>query len=236
MISDKFLDKYDIGSFYMKIHEISLTKDIQQVRDTMPLIDIFGRYGWQYLGKGNEAAVAQHPNKDYVIKVFESASPFKEFYKICQEHPNIHYPKFLSKIKIVPNTQNYWSFVRMEKLQKINDSTLLGKYFPEVIYTLDSALKARLKSGLGGGMHEVIEDHVIKRFGKNIWDRSGRRLQVNKEILWTVHQSITDTWKEAVKHITDKAVELNLGRLDLHASNFMTRGSTLVILDPLQGI
>jgi hypothetical protein len=117
----------------MKIQELELTKNLKRsiYADGNDLAQILSEYGWRVIGYGVEGAVAEHPKKSYVLKLFPTKSKYVEFVEFVQEHQsNPHLPKFSRYVRKVPGTK--FSYVRMEKLNHITLIKLIRRYMPEL--------------------------------------------------------------------------------------------------------
>jgi hypothetical protein len=211
----------------MKISELKIRHDLKQALSTIDVEAIIKKYGWQFLGSGMEAAVAEHPQYKYVLKVFRSGSVFQEFYSVCMQYPNTHWPKFFSSIKPVPGTDNYWKYVRMEKLQETDHHTLQRDYISELVFLYYTAFDANLDGGLGAEMNYLIGDVVSDKYHIDI-TKDGEK---NPEI-WDYVKQPSGDWVDAATLLVAKAKELGLHRLDLHVGNFMLRDRTLIFSDP----
>ena len=209
----------------MQINEISISQDIK----TLLISDIeklIAKYNWHFLGSGHEAAVAEHPNKTYVLKIFKAESFYNYFVRLAQHYQNNpHFPKFYSKVKTIPGA-SHWHFIRMEKLEPITDELLLSEYQPELFYLCESAKKALLPGGL------MMYNKELKAIAGKEYNFDYNPLQKPQPEIWEYVSQPWEKWKQAADAVTKQAARLKLLNLDLHEANFMRRGETLVFLDP----
>lgn len=211
----------------MKIHELQLTRDVKKLNpDDME--NILQKYGWKLLGSGNDAAVAQHPNKRYVLKLFLSDSNYTKFVEIAKDNiGNPHFPKFSRYIKPIPHNAQF-SYVRMEKLKPVTSKILEKLFVPEMVELRIIGLKHNINVGV---MPDFIAHHYLINNDFKFEDlhHIDRILEIRK----TFDHPVDDTWIVACNAIAEAGKGLNHTRLDLHSGNFMQRGKkTLVILDP----
>lgn len=111
----------------MNLNELEITRKLKKMprgTDTgAHLADIVYAHGWTLLGKGAEAAVAEHPQKGYVLKIWPINSLYTKFVRMVQKYPNPHFPQFSKVMKPIPGTK--FSYVRMEKLVKVTQYDIL---------------------------------------------------------------------------------------------------------------
>lgn len=212
----------------MKLSELTLSKDLQHASSAWNHVDILqgilARNGWHMLGKGAEAAVAEHPRKSYVLKIFTSSSKYVKFVQFVQNHSqNPHLPKFSRYVKQVPGTN--FSYVRMEKLSGISKDEIARKYVPYLITLAQAGDETRthiLNWNLESKMHEALEAQ-----GWNSQD------PVNYDHMYElVGGAPPQDWQDIVHEMATYAKEMGIDSWDLHAANFLLRGETLVIADP----
>ena len=202
----------------MKIQELEITRTIQRLRDPG---EILRKAGWEVLGAGMDGAVAEHPSKPYVLKLFVSNSAYVPFVHYVQTHQsNPHLPRFNRYVKKVPGT--HLSYVRMEKLKNLDEDQVIETHPGEVLslYTIARVygqwvepafvrpLLARLELARLPQLNEI--ENVCRE--KNI-------------------QPPSQGWLQAVTDLVMMSQSQHLG-WDLHLNNVMLRGSTLVITDP----
>ncbi len=78
--------------------------------------------GWELYGEGYNANVYGKDSSNYVLKVFESDTPYRKFLELITKHQNPHFPVIKGNFKI--NSRYY--AVRMEKLASIGYGSDLG--------------------------------------------------------------------------------------------------------------
>ena len=200
-----------------KLNELQLTKQFKQKNWLSFGKDaerILNQNGWNVLGIGAEGAVAEHPNKMYVLKLFIKKSLYNHFVNLVQRSTNIHFPYFSRFVKPVPGTM--YNYVRMEKLTPINSQILLDKFFPElcdVDYVFPTGFGNSTPAvSLYSSFAQIFYDEYNNDFSKVIKDK---------------HQP-SQQWVDALEAI--KKLKLPI---DLHSGNFMLRGNILVITDPV---
>jgi hypothetical protein len=209
----------------MKILELELTKQLKS-RRYVSWQDIFHDHGWRFLGQGIEATVGRHPQKPYVVKVFDRDTAYPDFVQLVQQHQNNpHFPQFSRYVRPVPGTA--FSYVRMEILTPIDDNTILEvPYLSQMAYLYVASVSQGLEFHQSWSAQVGMRlRHMVKG---NVFDPT------TQQTLWKDIGEPESSWK--------KAVDLVLGRyskgtkwpsrLDMHPGNFMLRGTTLVITDP----
>lgn len=220
---------------------------------------VLAKYGWKLLGTGTEAAVAEHPTKDYVLKVFLSKSNFKQFVKFVVDHKgNPHLPIFISGSEAndmlpiqenrrmtipgimsnIPGTR--YSFIRIERLDKISERNLMKNYAPEMLYVYLEGLKLGLP-GVREEMYTAMRQKImiwnqLQGKPKAAIDAFIRTLVVDTDQrtqLWEkLGRSPDAAWVSVVQELFPFTKTMNRRGLDLDANNVMLRGNTLVIIDP----
>jgi hypothetical protein len=240
----------------MKIDELQLKKDIQQLKNPE---DVLRKYGWKVIGIGMEAAVAEHPNKNYVLKLFEDNSNYKTFVKFALNHKgNPHVPVFfrgsetkeLSKIderstisipgimSTIPGTD--YSYVRMEKLAKITEKDLINRYSPEMMVLYLNGIKHNT-TGLNHELRQAMRNKIIVRFKLMTASKSANTAfiqdlandQSKQQELWVkMGRQPDDAWFNIADDLLQLSRQLKTRGLDIHEDNVMLRGNTLVITDP----
>ena len=114
----------------MNLSEIGLKQNIKSIDDARAILHY---YKWEVLGSGIGGAVAQHPKKPYVLKLFTRDPGYKLFLKFIQENEgNRHLPRINRQIRQIPGTEYY--YVRMERLTPISLGELYGLYQPEGLF------------------------------------------------------------------------------------------------------
>lgn len=224
----------------MLIKELKLTKVLQgdainpYEGESSDLKNILKQNGWEILGQGQEALVAEHPNKSYVLKLFYTNSKYVNFVEHVKDNQsNPHYPKFSRYIKNVPGTE--YSYVRMEKLSKTNASEIMNDHFPELCALYMEGKKRELQS-LGSDLWlSYIPDKIKELYDVNLRPKDGKPPSFPEDINKTmkdITKNVDRSWFEVCHDIVDLAKELRLKWLDLRDENFMKRGSTLIVADP----
>jgi hypothetical protein len=217
----------------MHINELTITN---QLKDVGPwdhagsLKKILTRHGWKSLGTGAEAAVAMHPQKAYVLKIFNSDSKYVQFVEFVQAHQsNPHLPRFSRYVRPVPGTE--FSYVRMEKLMKVTHTQLLttyAAYLAEMMAMGQVAEFSMLADDLGMRM----EDNLM-HMGYEAADLLDFEQQ--DEIYQKLGGQPPHTWSQVLGDLADYSEHVDVASWDMHEDNFMRRGKTLVIVDPFYG-
>lgn len=215
----------------MQIDELTLTHELKAAGDEWDappaLKKILSRHGWESLGTGAEAAVAEHPQKAYVLKIFNSDSNYVNFVKFVQRHTaNPHVPRFSRYVRQVPGTE--FSYVRMEKLQPITHEALVNNYtnYLAEMVSLSSVVDMNLVNDeLADGVKYKLED-----IGYTTADLLDPEQQ--PAIYAKLGGEPPSSWTHIVSEMAEYSEHVDVGRWDMHEGNFMTRGSTLVIVDP----
>jgi hypothetical protein len=184
--------------------------------------EILREHGWKLLGTGAEAAVAAHPSKPYVLKIFKNSSRYNHFVKFVDHYPsNPHLPKFSRYVRPVPGTG--FNYVRMEKLEKVDHDQLLKEYHSYLLMMLEVGEHARFQT-LGDDLTFDVEE-FLKESSLD-----------SKETKQLVYQKIggapPQTWTELIKDLVIYSKQRGVKEWDMHAANFMRRDKTLVITDP----
>lgn len=217
----------------MKLDEIEARKKLQALSSLSqddPIAElgsIFEDHGWTLLGTGAEAAVATHPSRPYVLKVFEKESLYTKFVNFVESHPtNPHVPKFSRYVRPVPGTD--YLYVRMEMLQSVNRAQLVKDYFP-YIFQMNQMGNANNVTTLPYSMFAAM-DKVMDHWGFAAvsFDDPTSTEAVYQRAGGPPPQS----WTQVIKDLITYSKQHNIRRWDMHAANFMTRGNTLVISDP----
>jgi hypothetical protein len=199
-----------------QINEIEIRTALKGSRHPQSAKDVLTKHGWNILGRGIEALVAAHPKKPYVLKLFPKNSEYRWFVQYCQTNPNNPYlPKFSRYVRPVPGTG--YSYVRMEKLQHISDSTLIKSFAPYLCV-----------------LHELFDDRSDDIFWNLGYDHAA--------FAGIVHNIYDDqeacaadappAWISTVQDLIRIMQQHNLTQFDLHSENVMLRGNQLVITDP----
>lgn len=216
----------------MHITEITLTHELKSATTKLDharaLKKILTRHGWKSLGTGAEAAVAMHPQKAYVLKIFNSDSRYTQFVQFVQAHAtNPHVPRFSRYVRQIPGTE--FSYVRMEKLQKVTHAQLLNTYAAYLAEMLAQSQVMDL-SMLSDKLAMDLEDNKLMALGYNAEDLLDPDQQ--DEIYSKLGGHPPPTWSQVLSDLGDYSEQVDVAGWDMHADNFMRRGKTLVIVDP----
>jgi hypothetical protein len=207
----------------MNLNELEITKEIRTER----LVDVIEKYGWHLLGQGIEGNVAEHPQKNYVLKIWPRSSKYGKFVEFCQHHQNNpHVPQFSRFTRPVPGTS--FSYVRMEKLTPVSTERLVNGYKSELIYLwLWGKMQGvtTLTSDIGDEIREIIADEGIFVGGLT-------SLEDDLHDLWAKFGWPEPSWIKICEELVAYAKQQGYSFFDLHTYNFMTRNGYLVILDP----
>lgn len=109
----------------MQLAELQLKRELKAIGKLnygfgTELSNLLRERGWTVLGRGSEAAVAEHPSKPYVLKIYPTGSLYTKFVDLAQRVPqNPHFPKFSREQRKIPGT--LFSYVRMEKLARVTE-------------------------------------------------------------------------------------------------------------------
>jgi hypothetical protein len=210
----------------MQLREIELTKIFKQEFATAQRI--LRAAGWQVLGSGVEGAVAMHPRREYVLKLFDSDSPYKYFVGYAQQHKeNPHLPRFSRYVRPVPGTN--WSYVRMEELKPLGASFDTAREYLMMFYPgeawymryVELITNKDLNAGLDKLDDKILVDQIeaIKKGNLSYLDLC-KLLRI---------RPADNQWQLAITDI----VHHKWGYFDIHPRNMMLRGETLVITDPV---
>ncbi len=216
----------------MHITEITLKHELERAAldpwNRISLVkQVVEKHGWHILGTGAEAVVAEHPQKAYVLKIFDTDSRYEAFVEFVRYHAtNPHLPKFSRYVKRVPGTE--FSYVRMEKLRPTTPRTLANKYAPHIAYMiiLSDVVHRNL---VGDNVAEALKNRLVQ-LGYTVADL--KRKDTQEEVLEALGGWPPADWQEVVSELSEYSEEADTGNWDLHAENFLVRGNTLVIADP----
>lgn len=215
----------------MQIKEITLRHELKAAGDeneiTATLSNILTKYGWNMLGTGAEGAVAEHPQKAYVLKIFNSDSNYVNFVDFVQHHTaNPHVPKFSRYVRPVPGTE--FSYVRMEKLQPITHEALVNNYTNHLaeMVAMSSVVHMNL---VGDELADGVR-HKLEGIGYTTADLLDPEKQ--PQIFKQLGGEPPYSWTHIVSEMADYSENVDVGHWDMHDGNFMTRDNTLVIVDP----
>lgn len=206
----------------MNINEISLTKNI---KDLVTPRAILSQYGWEVLGTGLNAAVAQHPHKPYVLKLFLNDPGYLKFIQFIEANKgNKHLPVINKTVKKIPGTR--LSYVRMERLNPISEHYLWKKYRSDITYLGLLALKNDLLISFST-QNNIIDSLNAQNINTSILRK------VKFDDVWTAFKiRPTNSWMDISEKLVDFADSNGIDMLDIHSQNFMLRNQTLVITDP----
>lgn len=209
----------------MKLNELTIKQDINSelANNTeygKAAEEILKKYGWNVLGTGSEGAVAEHPNKNYVLKFFKSDSSYCKYITgvVMYLPNNIHVPRISRQMKTLKGTK--FNYICMEKLSEL-DRNNVSTFIPE-FYTLSKI------SYQNGFLYEPpISILSAKKYyySYNIDEDIYGKNNINKP---------NDDWFELCHLLIKRKKQINT-LFDLHEGNFMVRGNTLVITDPYYG-
>lgn len=209
-----------------------LLNGIKGDSDLDKLSSIVSSHGWEILGQGQDAVVAEHPNKNYVLKIFLRNSVYRKFVDYSQKNQsNPHVPKFSSLVRDIPST-NY-SYVRMEKLSEFSSDT--DHFGANICYL--TAMLIKLGSYVSEDFPEIISDLIEPEDDDDFSDETN--LFSNLEYA-VEHNKLNNIWKilgerpdkSWVKIINDLTKLVNGNQLDMNLSNIMSRGNIMIISDP----
>lgn len=210
----------------MQISELQITKQLKK-RGPVYWKQVVEQHGWTLVGQGNEAVVVQHPQKPYVLRIFSRDNPYVDWVKLVQTHQqNPHFPKFSRYVRPIPGTE--MNYVRMEILEPVTKIQLMKNHLPELAYLYIQT------SLLGLEFHydfaPTVGVHLRELSRGSIFDK-----QIQSE-LWEKIGTPDALWKQAVDLLLDLHQKGTSwpSDIDMHEGNFMLRGPTLVITDPLK--
>ena len=190
----------------MNIFEIELGKQLRQMSQHSvghQLADLLKSYGWKVLGRGSEAAVAEHPREPYVLKIWPAYSGYTKFVSMVQTSPNPHFPKFSRVQSRIPGTG--FNYVRMEKLLPVAQYDLLVD------------------------MQDCF--CVLKNILEKTGDPVPDWIQTNQDHIQCA--PMTPQAREVVSTIVKLRRKIGANKLDLWPRNIMRRGNVWVITDPV---
>jgi hypothetical protein len=211
----------------MKINELEISNQLKDPKfDITDMKGLFSQHGWEFLGSGVEASVAKHPNKQYVLKVFNTNSHYRLFVKFCEQHKgNLHVPKFNRYVKEIPNTP--YSYVRMEELEAIS-YIRYDEFLSELCVMVHYLQNSRIKFN---NWPLVKLFYSFSRLPYKIDDLKNKKILM--KLLTTKFDHVPDnSWFTICSDLMKDAKSNGIKYIDLHDDNFMKRGNTLVITDP----
>lgn len=206
----------------MRLKELQLSKDLKDKYATPA--EILKKYGWDFINNGVFGAVAKHPNKDYVLKLFRDDSGYLEFVEFALHYQNVHLPRISKEARKIPGTDYY--YVRMEELTPVSGSELASTYFPEIIYLTVIAAQQDME------ITDLLLDIVIDKLDRMGVDHTiFRKINLN-DMFNMLGEKPDAAWMNLVNALIKYGHSINEPYLDLHDENFMKRGNTLIINDP----
>lgn len=133
------------------------------------ILGFFNKHGFDYVGQGSFGLVMEHPNLDYVIKIFDARGDigYIEFVRFALRYPyKTHLPRFIGKPKQIDGR---WYVIRMETLKPISYelSIEVGKLWRKTrdIYNSSSINlpedTIESLSDLFGAMSEIMNEKKI---------------------------------------------------------------------------
>lgn len=204
----------------MNLRELEISTKLSQIGHpaSYKLHRIMSDHGWNILGTGMEATVAEKPGAPYVLKVFPATSKYVLFVQFCQQHAhNPHLPRFSRYVRPVPHTT--FSYVRMEKLKPVQETMLMRSYAP-YLCAVDHVFRSEDRS-------PVFWNHAMSR-----WDLDELPEKRGYADLAACAQKAPASWRQVVEQLVQLMQAQQMKQFDLHSNNMMLRGSTLVITDP----
>lgn len=211
-----------INKYRMKIKELRISRDVKELESPRKILST---HGWHVLGAGVEGAVAEHPNKSYVLKLFNSSSKYVEFVNFVKSHQdNPHLPKFGRYVRPVPGSD--YSYVRMEKLSSVEEYELIENYLPEM-----AQLYIKFDEfGRGYGANNLFIR--VKNNLKYYWQDFRPESKEDLQTMWDkLGRKPDSSWEAICEELTQFKSKSSV-ELDLHNDNFMLRKKVLVITDP----
>lgn len=204
----------------MNLQELEISTKLSQIGHpaSYKLHGIMRDHGWNILGTGMEATVAEKPGAPYVLKVFPKASRYAQFVQFCQQHgDNPHLPRFSRYVRPVPHTP--FSYVRMEKLKPVRGAALLNTY-AEYMCAVDQVFRSEDRT-------PVFWNHAMSR-----WDLDELPEKQGYTDVAACAQQAPSTWIKLIERLVSLMQAQGIKQFDLHPDNMMLRGTTLVITDP----
>jgi hypothetical protein len=65
----------------MLINEITIRQELEGALSPEAVLNILQNYGWHKVGVGAEATIVEHPKFSYVLKIYDTHSKYKFFYR-----------------------------------------------------------------------------------------------------------------------------------------------------------
>ena len=206
---------------FTKINELKKdSKVISTIRDLdvdstirhPNITDIMSDRGWTMVGSGAMGGVFIHPNYEYALKIFSKKDfCYLSFAREVMNSSNPHFPKFKGN----PVKIGHFIALRLEKLTPITVEEYQSYYgllaYVSVNDIFDNWSVRRGLSHLKTDMPDVDLKKVADNFEKE-----------NPQFVGALN-------------ITTKIAKKFTCELDMHYGNFMKRGNTWVIIDPVIG-
>lgn len=198
------------------------------------LMHEFEKSGGKHIGSGKYGQVFEHPNWNYVIKVFPNDPEYLSFARFAYKNPHPSFPKLWGPPqRIVPfykrTTSNAVEYIaRIEKLYPLQDKELLTY----IVKNWQDAISY---------FHAVKTGDVNKEDERTIYPTARERRQgiEPKTITVKLFQPIEDAFQKypKLKNLYEAIylVATNIkASLDIHANNIMQRqNGDLVLIDPV---
>ena len=204
--------------------------------------DLLEQKGWTKLGEGSFGIVFGHPQKNYVIKLYEYDPYYDIFLNFAEKNQkNPHIVKMRKTIYRGEYARGYVNAVMLEKLKPLADRRIF-----KIIFEFFNALK---ELNLNDAPTESILSEVkiilgqkresLARMGKGDAKFIRRRMiNMNKvssllDILNRKQPKLIETLIDLAKFVEKNGAEG--GGFDMHSENVMIRPSTgeIVITDPI---
>ena len=204
----------------MNLRELDISTKLSQIGHPVSykLHGILKDHGWNILGTGYEATVAEKPGAPYVLKIFPQVSKYVQFVQFCQQHADSeHLPRFSRYVRPVPHTR--FSYVRMEKLKPVREAALLSTY-AEYLCAVDQVFRSEDRT-------PVFWNHAMSR-----WDLDELPEKQGYTDVAACAQQAPPEWSKLIEQLVKLMQAEHIKQFDLHSENMMLRGGTLVITDP----
>ena len=183
--------------------------------DNKEVYSILKSRGWTAVGDGLYARVFTNPDYPYALKLFSKDDRcYVNFLKVAMNSNNPHFPKFRGKLVSLGPV----NAVRMEKLEPLTRAEYTGNFpflaFLEYYFGKDGP-SMNIRNKLAGKYELETEEEIDQALGDVSMDFEDKNPQ----------------FVEAIEKL--KSISTPNCMFDLHGANFMKRGSTFVITDPL---
>lgn len=161
--------------------------------------------GYEKIGRGSFASVWGKPGEDFLIKIFDNSDrAYPAFVNLAMNHRNDHFPKF--KGKLIQINDKY-SGIRIERLEPMSDSQFKSLGL-EPVYKFLNYVRD-VERGVEKNWHSDQVKSVLQQIESLEKSQPGI-----KQALTLIAQNLNYTF-------------------DIQPQNFMLRGNTVVILDPI---